>query len=263
MASTDPEMGIVKLTCDGGTIMNAKIVKESLIHFSEVLSFNYPAVGWYFSSEEIEDSFVFKKEKWVCMFMYVKMLMKKGKRIRFSGDNDSACTGPAEYFGFTELEDDGGVFLAETERFIKNLELSKAYTKWSATVIHPPKGKYLYMEKIENIDNRREIEVANLFPADPTNLAKLVTLSGYDRESNTDNVLTPNCSGCQSVFTIPYNEKFRENPNSVIGLMEPMVRNFAPEDMTLFSMPANRFVEMANNIEGSFLDKNFKNPTGF
>ncbi len=77
------------------------------------------------------------------------------------------------------------------------------------------------------------------------------------------NVLTPNCSGCQSIFTMPYNEKFKENPKSVIGLMEPMVRNFVPEDMILLSMPADRFVEMANNIEGSFLDKNFKNPTGF
>jgi len=243
--------------------MNSEVVKESLKKFSDVLSFNYPAVGWYFSSEEIEDSFIFRKEKWVCMFMYIKMVMKKGKRVRFSGDNDGACTGPAEYFGFTELEDDGGVFLAETERFIKTIEHSKAYTRWSATLIHPPKGRYLYMEKIEDIDNNREIEVANLFPADPATQANLVTLSGYDRESNTDNVIAPNASGCQSVFTIPYNEKFKETPSSVIGLVEPMVRNFVPDDMSLFSMPANRFVEMANNIEGSFLDKNFKNPTGF
>jgi hypothetical protein len=45
--------------------------------------------------------------------------------------------------------------------------------------------------------------------------------------------------------------------------MDTMVRNFVPEDMILFSMPTNRFVEMANNIEGSFLDKKSKNPTGF
>ncbi len=48
MASTNPEMDIVKLAYDGGKIMNTKIVKESLRSFSEVLSFNYPAVGWYF-----------------------------------------------------------------------------------------------------------------------------------------------------------------------------------------------------------------------
>ncbi len=243
--------------------MNGKIVKESLRNFSEVLSFTYPAVGWYFSSEEIEDSFVFRKDKWVCMFMYLKMVMKKGKRIRYAGDSDGACTGPAENFGFTEVEDDGGVFIAETERFKKNLEISKAYTRESATLIHPPKDRYLYMEKLENIDDDHKIEVINVFPADFTNLTKLVGLSGYDRLANMDNVLTPFASGCQAVFTIPYHEKFQENPKSIIGLGDQLVRSFIPEDMVSFSVPSNRFVEMANNIEGSFLDKNFKNPTGF
>ena len=243
--------------------MNAELVNESLRKFSEVLSFNYPAVGWYFSSEEIENSFIYRKDKWVCMFMYLKMMMNKEKRIRFSGDNDRACTGPAEYFGFTELIDDGGVFIAETERFKKNIELSKAYTRESATLIHPPKGKYLYMEKLENIDDNREIEVVNIYLADLTNLTKLVGLSGYDRVANMDNVLTPFASGCQSVFTIPYHEKFKDNPKSVIGLSDQLVRNFIPEDMVSFSVPSNRFVEMANNIEGSFLDKHFKNPTSF
>ncbi len=243
--------------------MNSELVKESLRKFSEVLSFNYPAVGWYFSSDEIEDSFVYRKNQWVCMFVYIKMMMNNGKRIRFSGDNDSACPGPAEYFGFTDLEDDGGVFIAETERFKKNIEISKAYTRESAALIHPPQGEYLYMEKLEQIDSNREIDVVNIFPAGLTNLTKLVTLSNYDRATNMDNVLTPFASGCQSVFAIPYSEKFQEKPKSVIGLGDVLVRNFIPEDMVSFSVPSNRFVEMANNIEGSFLDKNFKNPTGF
>ena len=243
--------------------MNAKTVKESLIGFSEVVSFNYPAVGWYFSSEEIQDSFVFKKDRWVCMFMYIKVMMNKGKRVSFAGDNGGACTGPAEYFGFTDLEDDGGVFIAETERFKKDIEISKAYTRESATLIHQPKEKYLYMEKLETITDDKSIEVVNLFPANLPNLTKLVGLSGYDRLANMDNVLTPFASGCQAVFTLPYHEKFQENPKSILGLGDQMVRHFIPEDMVSFSVPSNRFVEMANNIEGSFLDKNFKNPTGF
>ena len=198
------------------------------------------------------------------MFTYVRMLMKKGKRIRFSGDAGNACTGPAEFFGFNELEDDGGVFLAETERFFKNLEISKAYSKESEFLTSPVKGAYLYMEQPEMIDDDREIEVVNMFPDGPVNLTKLVTLSGYDSESSLmDNVLIPNCSGCQSVFALPYNEGTKKNPKSIVGLMEPMVRNFVPEDMVSFSVPSKRFVEMANNIEGSFLDKDFENPTGF
>ena len=242
--------------------MNSEIVRESLKKFSDVLSFNYPAIGWFFSEESIEKSYVFKKDQWVCMFAYIRLVFK-GKRIQFSADIGKACTGPTEFFGFAELEDDDGIFLAEVERFIKTRELSQAYTEWSKTVINPPKAKYLYMEKLENIDFERDIEVVNLFPSNPTCLANLVTLSGYDRESNIDNVLAPNCSGCQSIFTLPFNENQKDHPNCILGLNEPMVRNFVPKDMLLFSIPANRFVEMANNIEGSFLDLNFKNPTGF
>ncbi|MCG8687568.1 MAG: DUF169 domain-containing protein [Desulfobacterales bacterium] len=195
--------------------------------------------------------------------MYQRMMLNKGKRIRFSGDYDGACAGPAESFGFIEPKDDGGVFLAEIERFKKNIEFSKAYNREAATLINPPKAKYLYMEKLENIYNNEEIEVVNLFPSDTNSLANLVTLSSYDRMTSIDNVLIPDASGCQSVFGIPYNEKFQEYPKGVVGLMDTLARKFVPDDMILFSMPANRFVEMANNIKGSFLDKDFKNPTSF
>ncbi len=237
--------------------MNLELVKESLRKFSEVLSFNYPAVGWYFSSEEIENSFIFRKSKWVCMFMYMKMVMSSGKRIRFSGDYDSACDGPASYFGFAEIDDNVGEFLTKTERVFKNIEISKAYIRETANLIHPPKGKYLYMEKLNNIDNDKKIEVVNIFPASPPNMLKLVSLSNYYTFTN-DNAFTPFCSACQGVFTIPYNEKFKDNPKSVIGLFDIVAMNFLPEDMLAFSVPSNRFVEMANNIEGSFLDKKLK-----
>ncbi len=242
------------------TTMNAEKIKESLQKLSATVSFKYPAIGWYFSSEKIENSFVFRKDKWVCMFMYLKMVMKKGKRIRFSEDNVGACTGPAEYCGFSQLTDDGGQFIAETERFKKNRGLAQKYYEESLRSIHPPKEKYVYIEKLENMDKNREIEVLNLFP-DPTGLASLVVLSNYDREKNMDNVMTPFASGCQSVFTLPYNEKFQKQPKSVIGLMDPLVRQFIPEDMVSFSVPSNRFVEMVNNIKGSFLDKNAGEPT--
>ncbi|MCG8685675.1 MAG: DUF169 domain-containing protein [Desulfobacterales bacterium] len=242
--------------------MNSEMIKESLRKYSEALTFNYPAVGWYFSSEKIDNSFVFRKNNWVCMFMYMKMVMNSGKRIRFSEDYDNACDGPASYFGFTEIDKNVGEFLTETERVFKNIEISKAYVRETATLIQPPKGKYLYMEKLKNIENDKKIEVVNIFPANPPNLLKLVSLSNYDRFSN-DNAYTPFCSACQGVFTIPYNEGFKKKPKSVIGLFDIVATKFLPDDMLAFSAPSNRFVEMANNIEDSFLDKNFENPSNF
>lgn len=237
--------------------MNSRIIKDKIVELSETVHFKYPAIGWYFSSEEINDSFVFKKDKWVCMFMYLKMVFNKGKRIRYSDDNHKACTGPTEYFGFSELEDDDGKFICEVERFKKDRELARQYYKESLKSIRPPKEKYLYMEKINDISDDMEIEVINLFP-DLTGLARLTVLSGYDRKKNMDNVIAPFCSGCQSVFSIPYNEKFEKTPKSIIGLMDSHIRQFIPNDILSFSVPSNRFIAMTDNIQGSFLDKNFK-----
>lgn len=242
--------------------MNAALVKECLQHLSKTMSFNYPATGWYFAPEEIEDSFIFRKDKWTCMFMYLKMVLKKGKRLRFSDDSEGACTGPKEYFGFSELMDDGGEFIADVEHYKKTRELALDYYSESKASINDPKEKYLYFEQIEQISKSREIEVINLYPS-PKALASLSLLSNYDRSNNIDNVVAPFASGCQGLFTIPYNERNEAKPKSVLGLMDPLARQFVPENVLVFSVPADRFIEMANNIEGSFLDNNFNNPTSF
>lgn len=242
--------------------MNSKVIRESYKKLAEVVTFNYPAVGWYFSAEDIDGSCHFKKDRWVCMFMYWKSLFTKKRRLRFDGNAGSACTGPPEYFGFNELEDDDGAFIAETERFKKNRHLARKYYQESVNHIRPPKEAFLYAECLDNIDQNREIEVINLFP-DPTGLTNLSVLSYYDSETNMNNVMTPFASGCEGAFTIPFNEQLSEKPKCVLGFMDSLVRRFLPKDMLLMSIPASRFMEMVNNIDGSFLDKNFENPTSF
>lgn len=242
--------------------MNSEKIKESIQHLSETISYKYSAIGWYFSSENIENSIVFKKDKWVCMCMYLRKVTKNRKRMQFSEDFGNACTGPAEYSGLCKLTDDDGQFISETERFKKNRELARRYYQESLKSIHSPKERYLYVEPIDDIDNDRTIEVVNFFP-DLKGLASLVVLSNYDRKNNSDNVITPFASGCQSLFSVPYNEQFQEKPRSVIGLMDPQARLFIPDDMVSFSLPSNRLIEMTKNIKGSFLDRDFENPNGF
>lgn len=47
--------------------MNGKIVKESLQKMSEALSFKYPAPGWYFSADNIKNSFIKRIDGFVCL----------------------------------------------------------------------------------------------------------------------------------------------------------------------------------------------------
>ena len=191
------------------------------------------------------------------MFMYLAIVMKKGERIQFLSDCGKACPGIQEFGGFTPPLDDEGEFIAGTERFKKSRALAQAYYRDYEAEIHTPPEKFVYFEKI---DENREIEVINLFP-NITGLANLTDLSNYDREDS--GTLIPDASGCQSAFSTPYDQKFKNRPKCIVGLIDVLIRRFIPDDMIMFQAPANRFVEMVNNIEGSFLDKNFENPTSF
>lgn len=242
--------------------MKSEIVKECVDKLSEVISLKYPTLCWYFSDEEIEDSHIFTSDRWVCMYMYWKKMMNKGARFRYSEDNGNACCGSTEFFGFKELSGSDGEFIADEERFKKTRKLAQYYYHESLKYIRKPEKKYIYSEQVKTVSDGFDIEVINLFPDIP-GLTNLCALSGYDRAGGFDNIITPFAAACEAAFTIPYDEKFRDKPRSVIGSMDVLVRSYIPDDMLMFSVPANRFVEMANNIKGSFLDKSFKNPTGF
>jgi hypothetical protein len=242
--------------------MRGAIIKKCVEKLSEVVTLKYPALCWYFSDEDIDGSFIFKNKRWVCMYMYWKKMMIKGDRFRYSDDNGNACCGSKEFFGFTELSGGDGVFIAETERFKKSIKLAQDYYRESLEYIRKPEKKYLYSEQVHTVADDMDIRVINLFP-DILGLTNLVALSGYDREGGDDNIIVPFAAACEAAFTIPYNEWFKEKPRSVIGSMDVLVRNYIPDDMIMFSLPANRFVEMVDNIDGSFLDKNFKSPLSF
>ena len=106
---------------------------------------------------------------------------------------------------------------------------------------------------MESVEDGCQIEVVNLW-IHADGLSGLVTLANYDRPSN-DNVLIPCSSGCQSIWTLPYLEKEAAERKCFVGCMDPVVRHYLAKDVLSFSMAAERFVEMANNVAGSFLER--------
>ncbi len=105
----------------------------------------------------------------------------------------------------------------------------------------------------DRVRDKETVEVVNLFP-DVAGLTTLSAMAGYDREENSGNVRIPCASGCQSLFTLPYDQGFQEQPYAVAGLSDPFARRFIPKDMMTFSLPSGWFLEIVNNIPGSFLD---------
>lgn len=233
--------------------MNGKEIKNGLNVLESLIAFPYPAMCWYFTDDPGEDALPFKKDKWICMFMYMRLAAKSGRPLSFSKDRGESCVGAAEYFGFRPITKNSGRFLADEEHFKKNLALAEDYRMESRDRVHQPRASYLCMAPKQRVRDQETVEVVNLFP-DVAGLTSLSAMAGYDRRENSGNVRTPFASGCQSLFTLPYDQGFQEKPYAVTGLSDPFARNFIPKDMMSFSLPAGRFLEIVDNIPGSFLD---------
>ena len=67
--------------------------------------------------------------------------------------------------------------------------------------------------------------------------------------------MIPFGAGCHSFTLIPHNEGESDQPKAVVGMTGISVRKHVPKEMLSFAMPYKRFVEMENNVAGSFLER--------
>ncbi|MDM8526428.1 DUF169 domain-containing protein [Desulfococcaceae bacterium HSG8] len=227
--------------------MDNKTVKASLCKLIKHIPFKFPPTGWYFTPLKPPHAVTFDEKRRICMFEYFERVTK-GEILCFSARNPG-CSGAACYLGFKEPGEKAGTFLSQKEGFKKNAALGNAF--YAEIQARPAREDYLIFGQLENIEEKADIEVVNLW-ADALSLTGLVTMANYDRPAN-NNVLIPFASGCQSVWTIPYKEKPSELPKCVVGLTDPSVRGFFPADVLSFSLPVNRLIEICDNISGSFL----------
>lgn len=233
-----------------GEGMDAKTIKNAFALLSKYLPLELPAMGWYFAEELPPNANLSTmRGRQGCMFASIDKLFK-GDNLCFSFEN-TGCYGASCYLGFTRPAKDAGAFLSASEGFKKNKAFAQAFYK--DIQARTPKKKNMVIESLDNIDDNRSIEVINLW-VKPIHLSGLITLANYDRPDN-DNVLFPFSSGCQSIWTIPYKEKVKSKPKSVVGCIDPAIRKYLPDDILSFSVSTERFVEMAGCISGSFLEK--------
>lgn len=225
------------------------IISRHVRTLSQYIAFQYPVMGWYFSTQKPGDAVGFVHDKSTCMFRYMEQV-REGKKICFSAQ-EYGCSGAGFYLGFKSLGNKAGYFLAEKEKFKKSVEYGNAF--YDAVKPIKTTAKYLILGKLQSISENVNIEVVNLW-VDSLGLTGLVTLANYDRETN-DNVIIPFASGCQSMWTIPYMEKDNKKPRAVVGCMDPAMRRYIKSDILLFSVSAKRLAEMAENVEGSFLQR--------
>ncbi len=251
-----------------------------------VLKFKYGPVALLWADEKPEGALQFKEGGWGCV-MWLFANAARG-RTAVVDRKTFGCLGGGTGLGFGNqyLNWQGGVeafcrFLStgsaqlgttredvdsfregfvdnvlHGERYIKSPELVKRFLEVMPFTDIPK--KYVVFKPLEYVQQREEAPVAVIFLPNPDQLAALVVLANYARES-TESVVIPFGAGCQSIGIFTYRESNSKNPRAVIGLVDlsarKTVRKQIGRDCMTFSVPFEMFKEMEENVEDSFLGK--------
>lgn len=167
-------------------------------------------------------------------------------------DTGRAVTEQIKPFVSTEFAED----FYEGERYLKTPEQVKKFVEQMPIIDIP--FEYVIFKPLKDIDSDKEKPVLVVFPVTAHQLSALVILANYDRDSF-ENVVIPWAAGCQTISIFPYKEAMMEKQRAVIGLTDISARKNIKkqmgEDLLTFSIPFQMFLEMENNVDGSFLQR--------
>ncbi|BBB90936.1 MAG TPA: DUF169 domain-containing protein [Methylomusa anaerophila] len=232
--------------------MESRLVKE--------LKLRYEPVAVLLSNEKPEGALQSKEGHWSCTIPLF-IAAAKGKTSVFERKT-TGCPGGIVGLGFGQFPNyPGGIeyFLTvgksgqfEGEGYKKNPELGAEFVECLPITNIP--YHYVIFKPFSQVDSAKEKPELIVFYVNIDQLSALTVLANYFRPGN-ENVMIPFGSGCQSIFLIPYAEAQKENPRAVVGLTDITVRPMVEADMLSFSVPYKMFLDMEENIEGSFLEK--------
>lgn len=115
----------------------------------------------------------------------------------------------------------------------------------------PAPGPKAVFKRWDRLDERDNPEVV-IFFADPNELSALFTLANFE-ESSPYAVKTPFCPGCASLTMFPMQERFSQNPNPIVGMLDVSTRPYVPQSIFSFAVPFKKFERMVENMDNSFL----------
>ncbi len=184
------------------------------------------------------------------------------KRVRhgypFVYDVDTpGCSGGKRYSGFSHsLRPNFEYFLScgipgelEGERYKRDPDLVKQFL-----LQHPPfeaPGKFLVFKRWDKLIPDDE-PLAVIFFSTGDVLSGLFTLANYD-VAEPDGVITPMGAGCASIIGYPVEQAKQEMPRCVLGMFDVSARPHVGKDELTFTIPYNRFVQMVDYMDESFL----------
>lgn len=182
--------------------------------------------------------------------------VREGKSICFDADT-VGCGGGKRYLGFTEeLMPDFEYFLScgipgklDGERYKKTPELVREAMQYAVPFMAP--ARFVVFKRWDTLEEPEEPDVV-IFFSPPDVLSGLFTLANFD-EAEPNAVFAPFAAGCGSIVQYPYLEKDADRPRGVLGMFDVSARPCVPNNMLTFSVSMNKFLQMIENMEESFL----------
>jgi uncharacterized protein (DUF169 family) len=210
----------------------------------------------FFYANETEDAHLVEPSSGHRCVICELARVRKGESICFGADSPG-CGGGKRYFGFTqEIAPNFEYFLScgipgklEGERYKKSPQLVREAMKKSPQFKAP--ARYIVFKRWDKLKDSDHPE-AVIFFAPPDVLSGLFTLANYD-QVEPDGVFAPFCAGCASIVQYPYLEKSSDRPRGVLGMFDVSARPCVPQEVLTFAVSINKFVNMVDNMEESFL----------
>jgi len=212
------------------------------------------AVVW--TDRKPEDALQFAEGKWGCVVSMITAAAK-GRNVVFD-EKSYGCGGGAaglcfkKYeLGYIENFLSTGTPDKEGEFYKKTPELACQFIQSLPDITVPT--KYVVLKPLENMTDEEEPKSV-IFLVNPDQLSGLVFLANYDCPAG-DKVTVFFGAGCHSTILQVVAQGQSEDPKALIGLFDPSARPHVEKNLLSFSMPYKLFLQMEDNVEGSFLTK--------
>jgi len=257
---------------------------------AKALGLKFNPVAVVLADDKPEDALQFKKGKWGCvMFLFANAA--RGKTAAFDAET-YGCWGGGVGLGFGNAYEKfpGGVdcftrFLSsgngqwdkgrqvaqvlagaagkefaddflQGERYVKAPDLVAQWLE-ELPIINIDSRYVLFMPLLA-IDLKATQPETIVLTADADQLSALVILANYARRGM-ENVSIPWAAGCQTIGIIPWREARSVHPRAVVGLTDisarKNVRKLLGSEYLTFAVPWRMFLEMEDQVEGSFLQR--------